>query len=143
MKLYFLDTNILLRHLLNDDAVLSPRARDMLAAIEQGSLTAWTSELVIAEVVFVLSGKRTYNMTPSEIAQLLLPIIRLPHLKLPRNTVFTRAFALYTGLPIDYIDAYNAALMQQRGTPDILSFDTDFDRLPALTRHTVVPADET
>src|SRR5713226_7960388 len=123
----FLDTNILLRHLLNDDPLLSLTALAIIEAIERGDIEVWTSDLVIAEVVFVLSGKKTYDLSPQEIATLLLPIISLPHLKLPRKRLYRRVFTLYTALAIDFIDAYNAVLMEHRGERTILSFDTDFD----------------
>jgi predicted nucleic acid-binding protein len=48
--------------------------------------------------------------------------------------VHVRPFALYTRLPIDYIDAYNAALIEHRGQHDTLSFDHDFDRIAGLVR---------
>lgn len=36
--------------------------------------------------------------------------------------------------PIDFIDAYNAAVMQARGLQTIYSYDTDFDRLSGIRR---------
>lgn len=135
MRRYFLDTNVFLRHPLNDDPVLSPKARRILEAIEQGTIEVWTSDLVIAELVFVLSSKRAYNQRPREIADQLLPLIALPRLKLPNKRLHERAFALYTSRSIDYIDAYNVALMEQRKRHGILSFDTDFDSLAPITRY--------
>lgn len=134
MTAYFLDTNIILRHILNDHPVLSIRARTIIEAIESGQIEAWTSDLVIAEIVFVLSSKRTYNLAPSEIADVLLPLINLPHLKLPRKRLHARAFTLYASLGIDYIDAHNAALMELRSERHIFSFDTDFDKVEGVVR---------
>lgn len=135
MTSYFLDTNIILRHILNDNPALSARALAIIQAIESGNIDARTSDLVIAEVVFVLSSKRTYNQTPQEIADAISPIISLPHLKLDRKGIYPRAFTLYTSLGIDYIDAYNVALMEHRDMHDILSFDRDFDAIAGITRY--------
>ena len=50
----FLDTNILIRHLTGDHPEQSPRCRDLLLELETGARSAWTSHLVVAEVVYVL-----------------------------------------------------------------------------------------
>jgi predicted nucleic acid-binding protein len=139
MSQYFVDTNILLRHLLNDDPLLSAVAQDIVRGVEHGDIVAWTSELVIAELVFVLSGKSTYGLFPAEIGERLLPIIGLPGLELAHKHMYRRVFELYVNLGIDYIDAYNVALMEREGELNILSFDRHFDRVPGLTRLGAVP----
>lgn len=53
-----IDTNIFLRHLLNDDPVKSPQCLRLFQEIEQGTLTGWTSDLVIAELVFILQIRK-------------------------------------------------------------------------------------
>jgi predicted nucleic acid-binding protein len=130
----FLDTNIFLRHFLNDDPVQSPACFALIKSIEDRTLTAWTSELVVAELVFVLSNKRAYNLDRPAIRDLLLPILLLPNLRLRPKQLYQRAFDLYVNLPIDYIDCYHAALMEQRKETALYSFDEDFDRLPGITR---------
>jgi predicted nucleic acid-binding protein len=81
----FLDTNIFLRHILNDDPVKSPACFALIRAIERGETTVWTSELAIAEVVFVLESKRTYNVPRDTIRDVLLPLLSLPGIKLPHK----------------------------------------------------------
>ncbi len=130
----FLDTNVFLRHLLNDDPVRSRACFDLIRRIEQGELTAWTSDLVIAELVFVLSSKRTYNLDRETIRDLLLPLVGLPGLKLQHKRTYRRVFDLYTSLPIDYVDAYHAAVMEARRAPEVYSFDTHFDQIAGLRR---------
>lgn len=132
----FLDTNILLRHLLNDDPVHSPRCKSLLEAIENGRQTVWTTDLVIAEVVFVLSNKRTYDVPRATIRDLLLPIIGLSGIKLPNKRLYARVLDLYASLPIDYVDAYHAALVEdRRGDHEIISYDRDFDGVGGITRN--------
>jgi predicted nucleic acid-binding protein len=134
MTARFIDTNIFLRHLLNDDPQRSPACFALIQAIEQGHLTAGTSGLVIAELVFVLSSRRTYNLSRETIRDLLLPLIELSGLRLSGKRLYRRIFDLYTSLPIDYVDAYHAALMESRREPELYSYDTDFDRVPSLRR---------
>ena len=130
----FLDCSIILRHLTNDDPERGQACFAVIQAIEQGELSVWTSDLVIAEVVFVLSNKRTYDLSRETIRDLLLPLIGLPGIKLPNKRSYRRAFQLYTTLPIDYIDAYHVALMEQRGITAILSYDRHFDQVEGIER---------
>lgn len=128
----FLDTNIFLRHVTHDHPQQSPQSTSLFLAIESGQLTAWTSPLAIAEIVWVLSG--TYRISHSHIRDALLPLINLPGLRIERKSVFDRAFDLYVTLGIDYIDCYHAALLEAQGERDLYSYDTDFDRIPSLQR---------
>jgi predicted nucleic acid-binding protein len=129
------DTNVLLRHLLGDHPTHSPAAKQLIRDIERGAITVWTTPLTVAEVVFVLSGKRTYNLSRDVIRATLLPIIELPHIKLPNKRLYRRIFDLYVSHPnLSYVDAYQAALVEQRTPPELYSFDTDFDAIQSITR---------
>ena len=134
MTAEFIDTNVFLRHLLNDDPSKSAAAFALIQAIERGKQTAWTSELVLAELVWVLSSKQGYNLPREHIRSLLVPLISLPGLKIAHKRLYPRIFELYVTLPIDYINAYHAALLLQRGETELFSFDTDFDYVQGLTR---------
>jgi len=130
----FLDTNVLLRHLLNDDPVQSPAGFALIAAIEENKVSAWTSDLVIAEGVFVLANQKTYNLSREAIRDRLLPLLHLRGLKLPRKRLYDRIFELYTTLPIADIDCYHAALIEGHQPPSLYSYDSDFDQVPTITR---------
>lgn len=134
MSRSFLDTNVFLRHLLNDDPVQSPAALTLFRAIEQGTISVWTSDLVVAELVFVLSNKRTYHVPREALRDMLLPLLDLPGIKLAGKRLYHRVFALYVSEPIDYIDAYHATLVEQQQGRALYSFDTDFDRIPEIAR---------
>ena len=135
MSARFIDTNILLRHLLNDHPTQSPAALALIRAIEQGELTAWTTDLVVSEIVFVLAG-RFYGVPRETIRDQLLPLLSLPGLKLERKRMYRRVFELFTTLNIDYNDCYHAALIEARKEHELWSFDEDFDRIGGLKRRT-------
>jgi predicted nucleic acid-binding protein len=88
----FLDANIFIRHLTNDHPVHSPACLALIQSIEQGSVQAWTSDLVIAEVVFVLASKKLYNVSRETIRDLLLPLINLPGIKLANKRMYLSPF---------------------------------------------------
>lgn len=130
-----IDANVFLRYLLADHPTHSPAARRLMSDVERGAVTASTTPLTIAEIVFVLSSKRTYNLSRAFIQANLLPIIELPNLKISHKRLYRRIFELYVTHPkLSYVDAYEAALVEQRSPPGLYSFDTDFDAIPTITR---------
>lgn len=128
----FLDTNIFLRHLRQDDPVLSPKATAILSRIEQGQSRVRTTDPVIFEAVFTL--QRSYRQSRSSIAEALLPLIELPGIVLPGKLLYRKAFELYSAGPLGFADCYHIALMQRLGITEVLSFDTHFDRIPGIVR---------
>ena len=130
----FLDSNILIRHLTADDPTKAKDCFALIASIERGEATVWTSDLVIAEVVFVLTSRRTYNLSRERVRDLILPLIQLPGVKLRHKRLYDRVFELFTELPLDYVDAYHAALMEQQGCTELFSYDRHFDQVPGVVR---------
>lgn len=128
----FLDTNILLRHLLQDHPQQSAGATRLLARIENGDLKARISEFVIFETVFTL--QRQYGHAKTAIRDNFLPLIELPSIVLPRKRHFRQVFDLYVDLNISFVDAYHAVLMKQLKIEEIFSFDREFDRIPGVMR---------
>ena len=110
----FIDSNIFLRHLLKDHSEQSPACFALIRDIEQGREQVWTTDLVVSEIVFVLSSKKLYNLDRERIRELLLPLIELPGIKLPQKRLYRRVFELYTTQPIDYVDAFNAACLEHQ-----------------------------
>ncbi len=98
MTMYFLDTNIFLRHLTKDDPDKALRCTRLFGEIEASEMLAWTSDLVVAEVVFVLSSKgpNGYNHTRDEIRAGLVDLLALPGLQIPSKRFYPRIFELYT-----------------------------------------------
>lgn len=132
MALPFLDTNILLRHLLHDHPEHSPKATAYLARIERGEFRVHTADTVIFEVVFTL--QRHYRQPKAKIREVLLPLIELPGIVLPGKRRFRKVFDLYVDLNLPFADAYHAVLMGHLKLDEIVTFDTEFDRLPGIRR---------
>ncbi len=130
----FVDTNIFLRHFLDDDPVHSPASHALFEAIERGEISVWTTDLAIAEIVFVLSNKRMFNLSREHIRDMILPLIELSGVQLPSKRLYRRIFDLYINQSIDVIDAYHAALMEDDNALELYSFDRHFDRVESLRR---------
>ncbi len=120
-----------LRHLRQDDPILSSKATAILYRIEEGTLQARTSDAVIFETVFTL---QRYKQPRDRIAEAIVPLIELPGIVLPGKRHYRKVFALYQSSPLGFVDCYHVALMQRLGLGEILSFDTEFDRVPGIKR---------
>ena len=121
MALTFLDTNILLRHLLADHPQQSPQATAYLSRVERGELQVRVSELVIFETVFTL--QRSYKRPKDKIRDALLALLGLPGIIRPGKRRFQKVFDLYVSLNISFADAYLTVLMEQLGLDEIATFD--------------------
>jgi uncharacterized protein len=128
----FLDSNVLLRHLLGDHADQSPRATELLARVERGEIEVHTCDTVVFEVVFTL--ERSYRQPSQAIGDALLPLLEMRGMTLPGKRRYRRAFELYVRHNLPFADAYHAAVMESMGINEVISFDRHFDRIPGLTR---------
>jgi len=128
----FLDSNVLLRHLLADHPEQSPRATAYLERVERGEIEVFTSDTVVFEVVFTL--ERSYRKPKQPISDALLPLLELPGINLTGKRRYRRAFDLYVRHNLPFADAYHVAVMESLGVLEVISFDRHFDRIPGITR---------
>ncbi|CAN5633463.1 PIN domain-containing protein [soil metagenome] len=131
----FLDTNVFVRMLTFDDPVKGEECTQLIESLETTSEAA-TSEIVIAELVFVLSGS-VYKMDRLRIAELLRPIIALRGLKLPDKRRILRTLDLYQVIrQLSFSDCLIAAQVSESDDLDgLVTYDRDFDRVPNLLRY--------
>lgn len=112
----YVDTNVILRYLLNDDPRLSPEAKARLENLEEKH----TGIEVVAELVYVLAG--VYQVPRKEIADILDSLFSHNSWTLHRKDVVLGALKLYRASSIDFVDAYLVVLHRITGV-DVLSFD--------------------
>lgn len=132
----FLDANVLVRFLTRDEEEKFQASRELFGRVERGEEELATSEAIIAEVVFVLSSRRSpYQLPREEIREVLLPVLTLDGLDLPHKEACERALDLYAAFPrLDFPDALAVAHMEARGITEVVSYDRDFDRVPGVVR---------
>lgn len=131
---YFLDTNIFLRALLNDHPTFSPACQKLIQRIKKGELEAFTSDLVIAEIVFILGNKKRHAYTKSQMKAVLIPLLSLEYLSTPSKPYWKTIFGIYVEKNIDFIDAYNAIVMHSQKSTHLYSYDRDFEKIASLKR---------
>jgi predicted nucleic acid-binding protein len=130
----FIDANVFIRHLTCDDPKKAQACLELFQKAQQKEITLTTTEAVIAEVIYVLSSKRLYNLPREEIRRLLYPLLSLPGLKLTNRKMYLRALDLYATYPIDFEDALIVAQMERQKISEVYSYDRDFDQVAGITR---------
>jgi predicted nucleic-acid-binding protein len=121
MKICFIDTNLFIRYLTDDDPVKADKVEALLDKAAGGKLKLLTTEMVMAEIVWVLES--AYSLKNTDIAPLVRGILATPGLEVINAPLVTRAVELYESTNIDFIDGYIAAVMEQRGITELYSFD--------------------
>lgn len=137
--MYFVDTNIFIRYLTKDDPEKAAACYRLFEQAKQGAVEITTSESVLAEVVFILSSKRLYNLSRQDIRIRLYPLLTVTGLKLPRRQMYLRALDLYSSNSVDFEDALSVAAMEQRKIAEIYSYDQDFARMKDVAVHRIEP----
>src|SRR4030067_1505999 len=130
----FVDTNIFLRFLTKDDA---EKAQKILRFFEVAQNKRWqlvTSDLVIAEVVWVLTSKRLFNFPKEKVKESMLPLLLEDFISFPAKGSIVHVFEIFVEKNISFIDAYNAIYTRRIQANTILSYDKDFDRLDFINR---------
>jgi predicted nucleic acid-binding protein len=130
----FVDTNIFLRFLTGGDP---EKAQKILGFFEEAQRKRWqlaTSDLVIAEVVWVLTSKRLLNLPKEKVKESFLPLLLEDFISFPAKGSIVHVFEIFVEKNISFIDAYNAVHARRMQADTILSYDKDFDKLDFLTR---------
>jgi len=128
----FVDTNVFIRFLTNDIPQKADACEEVFKKAVQKEEIIFTTDTVIAEIVWVLES--FYELQKEEIQSKVEKILNTPNLVCPNKDLILRALALYREKNIDYIDAYNALILKEKGVDELYSYDKDYDRIDWLTR---------
>lgn len=129
----FLDTNILLRHLLQDQTDHSSRATALLRKVARGEMVVYTSETVFFEAVYVLH--KQFGIAKHQIAEGLHDVLGLAGMIVPNRDSLLAALTFWTehgGL--SFADCFHLALTDHWGLGRIYTFDQKMDRYPGVLR---------
>ena len=130
MEKVFVDTNIFLRYLTKDDPAKYERCREVFKKAIKGEIFLFTSEMVIAELIWTLLSY--YRVPKAEVIEKVSIIIGTRNLHIVNKAIIADSLVLYGQKNIDYIDAYNTVFMKSQGLEKIYSYDEDFDTLNGM-----------
>lgn len=117
----FVDTNVFLRFFVRDVETFYHKAKDFFEKGESGQLKLETSDLVIAEIVWVLESY--YDFSKPEIKEVVETILETKNLKVANNSRVKEAINLYSSGKMDFIDAYNIAYIKAKDFKKVATFD--------------------
>ena len=133
MKTCFVDTNLFVRYLTDDDPEKADRVEALLGEASAGKVRLVTADLVLVELIWVLES--SYDMKPGEITPMIRAILATPGLAVINGALMARALDHYESKNIDIVDGYIAALMEKLNITDVYSFDRKhLSRLDSMKR---------
>jgi predicted nucleic-acid-binding protein len=130
---YFIDSNIFLRVLAKDNEKQYHCCVGFLKALKENKIEAYTSTVVLTEVVWTLSSY--YQFKKEELIRGFKSIIALRGLKIFDQYDYFKAADLYEKYSIKFIDALIASdqeILEKKII--IVSYDKDFDKLPVIRK---------
>ena len=128
MKRLWVDANVLVRFLTGEPKDMYERSVELMARVERGEVKLVISQLVVAEVIWVL--KSFYKHSMEEISKVVIGLLSAPGIEAEDRRTMIRAVELAREKNVDFIDAHLALLAAGHGD-EVCTFDkTDFKRLP-------------
>ena len=137
MEKIFVDTNIFIRALTNDIASKASQCTELFIKAQNGEITLYTTNFIIAEIIYVCTSSKTYKISRNEIYNLLLPYLILENLKIEDKAVVLQGLQLYSDTNLDFEDCLLAAIAQAENnyqSAKIYSYDKGFDKLDGINR---------
>lgn len=133
MKKYFLDTNIFLRTLIEEDATSFEDCFQVLILVKTNKIKAVTASLILAEVAWTLSSY--YRFPKRKVVRALKSIINLRGLKIIDNYNSFISIELYSRKNVKYIDTLIASIKEIEAKKwVVISYDKDFDKLGLIRK---------
>lgn len=130
MTKYLLDTNVLLRFLLNDHEDHSPLAADIFRQAVTGKCVLILTDVAIAEAVWVLTS--FYKIDRRNTADKLVKVINSTGIKCPNREQMLDALSRFKATNCDFFDCYLAAMASDSGY-HVASFDQGFKKFKDVT----------
>jgi predicted nucleic-acid-binding protein len=127
VKRYLLDTNVLLRFLLDDEKKLSAQARVLFQQAESGDCLLILTDLAVAEAVWVLTS--FYKIDVPVVAETLINVLGKPGIHCDKADVILDTLRLFRETKCDFFDCHLAAMASVSGD-GVASFDRDFRKFP-------------
>jgi predicted nucleic-acid-binding protein len=126
-KVYLIDTNVILRYLLDDHKLFSPRAKAFMQDVAKGLKKAEFSSVVVVECVYVM--EKFYEIPKKEVVDKLSRILNIREIVNPDKSEILDALVKYENSGADIVDCILAAKSSPKRV--IVSFDKDFRKLKA------------
>lgn len=129
----FVDTNVFLRLITGDDPEKAARCFELFDRAGRGDESLFTSESVVAEVVYVLS-RTSYRAPRAEVEAAFGGVLANPGLRLEHKDSVLRALEHWHESKLDFEDCLSVQHVRRLALDGISSYDRDFDRIAEIRR---------
>ena len=124
-KVPLIDTNVILRYLLNDvpeQSEASNKLMDKLMSEEE----AYLHDVVIAELVWTL--EKFYKVPRPKIREVISELLLIKGLLVSNKNILLKALEIFAEKNIDFADALIAS-MAMENEAEVITFDKDFSKV--------------
>lgn len=121
-----LDTNVLVRYVVQDDPKQSPKATRLIESLTAES-SGYVGIVSVVELVWVLAG--AYNSTKGEICDVLETLLRTKEIVVAQAGTVWKALRLFRESKADFADC----LIERAANEDGCGYTATFDRDAAKT----------
>lgn len=120
-----LDTNILVRHLVQDDAAQAAKASRFISTLTAEN-PGYINRIVLCELVWVLES--AYDYPRKIIAPVLEKLLMTTQFRIEDNESAREALTRYTYHKVDFADAFLGKLNAKAGCSETVTLDKDAAR---------------
>jgi predicted nucleic acid-binding protein len=124
----FVDSNVLVRHLVGDPPDMAARATAYLRK-ERALLV---TDLIFAETIYVLES--FYEVSRSNIRDAMQALITMESVSVLDANLLLRALEIYDAERLDFSESYLVALAESTGVGVVASFDRSIDGVRSVKR---------
>ncbi len=125
-----IDTNVLVRLLVNDDAAQAGKVRRLFDAMAAEDASIWISDTVLVEVVWTLA--RAYARPREDLVSVLRALAVNATVALESEAAVRAAIETFEGGPADFADCLLAEKARLAGCDRLVTFDKGMRELPGV-----------
>lgn len=128
-----LDTNVILRYIMQDVAEHIEPSIQFFDALSRGEFAVRMTDTVVFECVYALGA--IYGMPRPDIARVLSRILVEPGIVLPGKEIYPEVFAFWAKTRrLSFADTYHLLMTRELGLSQIISFDRGLRGVEGVTR---------
>ena len=125
-----LDTNVLVRYIMQDDAIQTARAELLIESLDADN-PGFVALVSVIELVWVLSS--CFDLTRKQVAQALEVILRTKQLVVEQADQVVRALRVFDASKADFADCLIERSAAQAGCERTMTFDVGASKHAGMT----------
>lgn len=126
MKTLILDTNSLLRFLLDDVPSQTKLVKEKIRLAKQGELKLVVHTLVIFEIIYALT--KVYGFSKEKVINVLKKLIAFKYLDIPEREIISNALEVYLIKNLSFVDCFLHKL-SHKFNAELFTFDRNLEKL--------------